>query len=170
MWLSYTIKTIWQHIHQIWKHRCNVNHGTTPNDKRQRALLRLTPKIASLYEKQSKIDPIDNNIFEKTQEELLQLPIHIIERWLHKAQIKTTDSIKRQQLKTQRTHQPIRNFSYRVIPAHQQLPQPPINNQPPNPAIRRNFITTTLGNFFRVLNPRNNDPYIPLPRNDDRPP
>jgi hypothetical protein len=111
-WTRYTIKTIWQHIHQIWKHRCSTNHGTTPDDKRQRALMRLKPKINTLYNKQTKIDPSDNHIFEKTQEEILLLPIHVIERWLYKAHIKVSDSIKRQQQKTSKTNQPIRNFFY----------------------------------------------------------
>jgi hypothetical protein len=162
----------WQHIHHIWKHRCSVNHGTTIDEKRTRALLQLTPKIQALYSKISQIDPNDNNIFEKSQDELLALPIHTIERWLHKAQFKIADSIKRQQQKTSRSHQPIKNFFYHVIPINQRqarripIPQP-INHPPPR---RRNFITTTLGNFFRKIVHANNDPHIPIPHNDDRPP
>jgi hypothetical protein len=81
-WTRYIIKTIWHHIHQIWKHRCSTNHGITLDDKRQQALMRLKPKINALYNKQTKIDTNDNHIFEKTQEEILLLPINVIERWL----------------------------------------------------------------------------------------
>jgi hypothetical protein len=93
-WVSYTIKIIWQHFHQIWKHRCSVNHGITQDDKRTRALLQLTPKITSLYNKIPQIDPSDCDIFEKSQDELLALPTHAIEQWLHKAQILTAKSVK----------------------------------------------------------------------------
>jgi hypothetical protein len=65
-WNSYTIQTIWYYVYNVvWKFRCNVNHGTNPQDKRQRALPRLTPKLASLYNKINEIDPADNNIFKK---------------------------------------------------------------------------------------------------------
>jgi hypothetical protein len=173
-WLSYTIKIIWQHFHQIWKHRCSVNHGITQDDKRTRALLRLTPKITSLYNKIPQIDPSDCNIFEKSQEELLALPTHAIERLLHKAQILTAESIKRQQQKTKGTHQPIRNYFYRIVPVQQQQVRPipivqPINNPHPR-IIRREFITTSLGKFFRRLVHANDDPHIPIPPDDYRPP
>jgi hypothetical protein len=98
-WICYTIRTIWYYVYDVWKFRCNVNHGTNPQDKRQRALLRLTPKLASAYNKINEIDPADNNIFEKKQDERLLLPTHIIEKWIYKAHIRITDSIKRQKQK-----------------------------------------------------------------------
>jgi hypothetical protein len=123
-WISYTIRTIWYYVYDIWKLRCNTNQGTTPQDKRQRALLRLTPKLITLYSKKNEIDPVDHHIFEKTQEEMLLLPTHIIEKWIYKAHIRISDSIKRQKQKTRQTIQPIQNFFYRVIPAQRQQPQP----------------------------------------------
>jgi hypothetical protein len=165
---------IWFHNYDIWKFRCNINHGTTQQDKRSRALLRLKPKVEALYNKQQDIDPIDLNIFEKTQEEMLLLSINIIDKWVHKAHIRIYDSIKRQKQKPRQTNHPIRNFVYRVILAAQQpLPQCQQQNIAPNPLVvtrRRTLIATTLGNFFQLRRPPERDHQIVIPHNDDRPP
>jgi hypothetical protein len=172
-WISYTIQTIWYYVYNVWKFRCNVNHGTNSQDKRQRAILRLTPKLTPFYNKINEIDPADNNIFEKTQNEMLLLPTYIIENWIYKAPIRITDSIKRQKQKTRQTNPPIRNFLYRVIHHQHQIQQMPIPPQvpPQRPIIpQRNLVATTLGNFFQLRPPPAPDPHLHIPHNDDRPP
>jgi hypothetical protein len=136
--------------------------------------LRQTPKVEALYNKQQEIDPSDSNIFEKTQEEMLLLPINIIDKWFHKARIRIIDSIKHQKQKPRQTNHIIQNFFYRVIPAQ---PQPPPQHQrqnlAPNPLIaprRRTLIATTLGNFFPLQRPPEQDPQLVIPHNDDGPP
>jgi hypothetical protein len=110
----------------------------------------------------------------KTQEEILLLPINIIDKWVNKAHIQINDSIKRQKQNNRRTNHPIRNFFYRVIPAQQQPPpQRQQQNIVPNPLIvprRRTLISKTLGNFFQVRRPPEQDPQIVILHNDDRPP
>jgi hypothetical protein len=86
-WVCYCIRTIWHLTYESWKQKCDKNHGTTLDDKRQRALLRLSPKVTSLYDKQNIIDPSDQHIFETPLNELLELPTHTIENWLYKAEI-----------------------------------------------------------------------------------
>jgi hypothetical protein len=63
-WLSYTIRLIWKNFYCVWKHRCSTNHGSSTEDKRKRSLLRITPKVQQLYDKQQAIDPSDTYIFE----------------------------------------------------------------------------------------------------------
>jgi hypothetical protein len=95
-WLPYMIHTIWYHSYKIWKHRCNVNIGITPQDKWQRELLRLTPKIRSLYNKISQIAQSDvETIFNYKYEEIILLPTSTIEKWIYKADIRIAASIKR---------------------------------------------------------------------------
>jgi hypothetical protein len=105
---------------------------------------------------------------------MLLLPINIIDKWDHKAHIRINDSIKRQKQKTRQTNHPIQNFFYIVIPAAQQpLPQRQQQNIAPNPLIvprRCTLIATTLGNFFQLRRPPEQDPQLVLPHNDDRPP
>jgi hypothetical protein len=136
--------------------------------------LRLTPKVEALYNKRQDIDPSDLNIFDNTKEEMLSLPINIIDKWIHKANIRINDSIKRQKQKTHQTNYQIPNFFYRVIPPPQQpLPQHQQQNIAPNPRIvprQRNLIATTLGLFFQIRRPPEQDPHIVIPHNDDRPP
>jgi hypothetical protein len=174
-WISFTIRTIWYYVYDIWKFRCNTNHGSTPQNRRQRALLRLTPKLITLYNHQNDIDPIDKNIFEKTQEEMLQLPTHILEKWIYKAHIRITDSIKRQKQKTRQNHHPILTYFYRIVTPVEQRPIPNIQiHEPHNPLIplnrQPNLITRTINNFFQRRPPPAPHPYIPIPHNDDRPP
>ena len=176
-WVCYFIRTLWQLIYNNWKLRCDKNHGVTTQDKRQRALLKLTPKVQSLYNKQNLIEPSDHHIFSVPINELLELPTHTIENWLFKAEIRVKDSIKRQQIMTQQNIQPIHNFFQRVIiPIVRQrrnIPDAPPATPPRNiilPRRRGNIIATTIRHFFQRLIPPEIDPHIPIPRNDDRPP
>jgi hypothetical protein len=115
-WTCYFIRTLWQLIYDNWKLRCDKNHGTTSHERQRRALLKLTPKIQSLYDKQHLIDPSDQYLFATPIRDLLELPTHTIENWLYKAEIRVKDSIKRQKNLTQQNMQPIRNFFQRLIP------------------------------------------------------
>jgi hypothetical protein len=120
---------------------------------------------------------VDQHIFEKTQEEMLLLPTHIIEKWIYKAHIRIADSIKQQKQQTRHNHHPNINYFYRIVPPLQRRQQPNLNIQAPqNPRIpipnnrQRNLISTTLGNFFQKRPHPAPNPYIPIPQNDDRPP
>jgi hypothetical protein len=148
----------------------------TSHERRRRALLKLTPKIQSLYDKQHLIDPSDQNLFATPIRDLLDLPTHTIENWLYKAEIRVKDSLKRQKNFTQQNMQPIRNFFQRLIPLviiRQQPNHPRPIHQPHDIAILpapRQLIATTIRNFFQRITLPNLDPDIPIPRNDDRPP
>ena len=182
LWLIHTIRTIWHYIAKIWKHRCDTNHGTTPQTKRQRALHRLTPLVQSLYNKQDKIDPVDNHIFDKSTDEILQMPTNSIERWAFQADKRIRESIEQLRRKTQRNTQSIHQFFQRVIPVNrqvvQQQQQQRNQNQNQNqhgnqaqPIIRRNLVTRTITSFFQINQPpAAPDPFIPEPPNDNRPP
>jgi hypothetical protein len=118
LWLSHTIRTIWHLVSKLWKHQCDINNGTTPDDKRQRALQRLTSKIHSIFEKQDQIDPSDKHIFDKSCDQILQMPTNRIERWIFKAEIRIKESIEQNKQNTQRTTYAIQHFFQRIIPAH----------------------------------------------------
>jgi hypothetical protein len=52
-WLAYTISQIWHQTFEVWKIRCDKNHGTDHKTQHSRAILRLTPQIEAIYEQQS---------------------------------------------------------------------------------------------------------------------
>jgi hypothetical protein len=174
-WLTYIIRTIWHNMYEIWKHRCNVNIGITPNDKRQREILRLTPKIQSLYNKINLVSPEDIDvIFNHTYDEMLLLPPHTIDKWIYQAESRIAASIKRQKQQTITTTHPIKKFFQRIIPPtnYQRPPQ----RQPPAPNVQqtytqtiKTFITNTINTFFPIRQ-QYHDPYIPIPKSDYRPP
>jgi hypothetical protein len=118
------------HTHDNWITRCDTNHGTSKDDKRRRALLLLIPKIQQLYNKQSQIAPSDKYLFETPIEEILQLPSHTLECWLHTAKHRITASIKRQRILTRQNIQPIQTFFQRIVPSNIPHINPHLNRKP----------------------------------------
>jgi hypothetical protein len=168
-------------MHDSWINRCDTNHGTSKEDKRRRALLILTPKIQQLYAKQDQTAPSDGYLFETPIDDLLQLPSHTLERWLHTAKQRITASIKRQRNFTRQHSQPIQSFFQLVIPST--IPQRQVheNNHINHPAqhIRENqlirvplrYSTRSISEYFWPTTQHpNHDPFIHIPHNDYRPP
>jgi hypothetical protein len=171
-WLTYMIRTIWYHSYEIWKHRCNVNIGITPQDKRQRELLRLTPKIRSLYNKINQIAQSDvETIFNYKYEEIILLPTSTIEKWIYKADIRIAASIKRQKQQDKTTNHPIKKFFHRLIPTTIPTKSEPNHETSPPKAKKtiKKFISNTITTFFPIRY-QYNDPHIPIPTSDYRPP
>jgi hypothetical protein len=153
LWLSYIIRTIWQLISKIWKHRCDTIHGTNLLDTRQQALQRLTPQVQAMFDQQGQIDPADKYIFERTSNEILQMPTHLIERWIFKTDKNIKESINQNRIQTQRTTHPIRQFLQRIIHRQGQIAQPrqprPRLNVPQNQIAHRNLISRSITFFFQ---------------------
>jgi hypothetical protein len=187
-WISFAKRQLLLHTHDNWITRCDTNHGTSKEDKRRRALLLLTPKIQQLYNKQSQIAPSDKYIFKTPIEEILQLPSHTLERWLHTAKHRITASIKRQRIMTRLNIQPIQKFFQRIVPSNiprikPHLNRKPVQNRRPiNPSELQTqdnqtsqaslrYKTKSITNYFcTTAQHSNNDPFIPIPHNDYRPP
>jgi hypothetical protein len=172
-WLTHIIRIIWYHSYEIWKHRCNVNIGITPQDKRQRELLRLTPKINSLYNKINLIEPSDiEAIFNYKFEEIILLPSSTIEKWIYKAEIRIAASIKRQQHQDRTTNHPFKKFFHRIIPTtipkKSNRPNHDISQTQTNTSLKT-FISNTITTYFPNRYPYK-DPHIPIPKSDYRPP
>jgi hypothetical protein len=170
-WLTYIIRNIWHHTFDIWRHRCNTNVGTTPQDKRHRALIRIFPKIRSLYDKSNQIDPSDTDtIYNYTYKELILLPISTIEKWIHKADIQINESTKRYKKHTKMNNHPIKKFFQRLIPTT--IFQHPRHTTTTNTILRnpvRQFISHNISQFFPPKT-KYHDPLIHIPKDDFRPP
>jgi hypothetical protein len=161
-WLQYTIRILFQQIYEVWKARCDVNHGNSERDTRKRDLLRLTPKITKMYNLQDQIDQTDRNIFSKTSDQLLELPTNCIENWLFKAKLRIQNSIKLRKLKE-------RNITQQIHPFFQQnniVPKPTTTNQHVVP--QKRFQATFLTQFF--LAKQNENRNAKIPKNDLKPP
>jgi hypothetical protein len=172
-WLTYIIRTIWHHSYEIWKHRCTTNTGSTPQDKRQRELLRLTPKIKHLYNQINTISPSDIDvIYNHTYEELLLLPTSTIEKWIYKAEMRIKASIRRQIQHDKLTNHTIKKFFHRVITTTIPTRYIPIHTSPPPPTETTpiiNQISQTALTFLSTCFTYQ-DPHIPIPKSDYRPP
>jgi hypothetical protein len=86
-WLTYAIKQIWSIWFELWKHRCNLNQGTTPNTKQERQKQKLILQVLKLYEESDNIVPNDSYIFKHSQEALLSQAHHDIKKWLRIAKL-----------------------------------------------------------------------------------
>jgi hypothetical protein len=87
-WASYTIRTIWFCVYDIWKKRCQTHHGLTQDDQHKRQLLRLTPQAQDLYDQRHDLSTDDQYIFNINLDEMLSKPIATIKTWIHKATLR----------------------------------------------------------------------------------
>jgi hypothetical protein len=90
-WLTSVISIIWQQTHEVWVARCARNHGTEPNSKRSRVILKLKPQVESLFNAQSSLPTSEAYIFANSIEEVLNMPTFSLSNWVFKA----TNRIKR---------------------------------------------------------------------------
>jgi hypothetical protein len=171
-WLTYIIRNIYHHKYEIWKNRCDINIGTTPQDRRRRELLRITPRLHQLYSKKSKIAPTDiDTIYNYTFDEILLLPTPTIEKWIYQANTQINASINRQTKQTKSSNKSIRQFFQRIVTTASNNKQPTIQPQH-NTSITKNmtnFIFHPITTFFPPKS-QYPDPQIPIKKSDYRPP
>jgi hypothetical protein len=84
-WSAYVITQIWLETYNIWKLRY---HGVSSDKEQKQALLRLTPKVAALYNQQSEIDCYGQYNFIESTTDLLSKPSSVIKQWIHKATLR----------------------------------------------------------------------------------
>jgi hypothetical protein len=87
-WVTFTIKTIWHQVYNVWKSRCQTKHGITNDDKTERALLYLTPKVQDLYNQGTTLQTDVQYMFQSSVDETLLKPIPIIKAWVHKVSLR----------------------------------------------------------------------------------
>jgi hypothetical protein len=75
-------------VYQIWKTRCQVQHGLTKDEQHKRALLQLTPQVKSLYTTKQDLAGSELHIFQTPEDELLSKPIATIKAWIHTASLR----------------------------------------------------------------------------------
>ena len=165
-WLTYTIRLIFL----VWKERCNTNHGNTNQDKRQRALIRLTPRINSIYKKQNLIEQSEQHIFERSIEETLQLPTYTIEKWLYITEPQVQASIKRKINQERQTIRPIHNYFQRIIQPIRIHPQRNPQEAAIAPRINNPTIIARITQFFQPNPTPYTAPQIDIPHTNFRPP
>jgi hypothetical protein len=158
-WVTYCVRIILQGVFEVWKLRCEKEHGTTKEDIRQRALNRLTPQVSHLFDQKENIDQSDAQLFNKSKEDILIAPTAIIENWVFKTSIRVKDSIKRRRQKEKNTILPIHPFF------HTQGPIKHISITKQKQTQDRQFRPTLLTHFFQSTPKTHNQT-----KNDLRPP
>jgi hypothetical protein len=81
-WISYTIKIFWHSWYDIWKYRCEMNHGYSPESKCSCQKSRLAPQVQQLYDEIDNIDPSNSYIFKHSMDALLAQHSTYIENWI----------------------------------------------------------------------------------------
>jgi hypothetical protein len=158
-WVPYCIRIVLQEIFEVWKLRCDHEHGKNQEDTRKRALDRLTPQVERLFDYQNAIDQTDTHLFSKPKEDILLAPTPVIENWIFKTSLRIRDSIRRRRQKEKNTILPIHPF----FTNH--------TSQKPNTKIKRYvnkatpLIPTMITKIFKAI------PVIPKQTDNDlRPP
>jgi hypothetical protein len=158
-WVTYCIRITLLDIFEVWKLRCDQEHGTNQEDTRQRALARLTPQVARLFEQRKDIDQSDAHLFSKSEDDILIAPTAIIENWIFKTSLRVRDSIRRRRMKEKNTIRPIHPYFTQDIPQKQKVKQK--GRQSINTQLRPTMITQ----FFHT-HPHSQ----PKQKNDLKPP
>jgi hypothetical protein len=146
-WLAYTISQIWQQVFEVWKHRCDKNHGTDKSTKHKRAMMRLTPQVESIFDQQHTSEQNDQYLFKNTMSAILQLPIPSIEQWIFKTHLRLKASAFQQRQKSKRLLSIHPFFSN----LHQQNGHKPRKHSTKYKHSHRKFLPTFVQNFFRYI-------------------
>jgi hypothetical protein len=154
-WVTYCIRTILQDMFEVWKLRCDQEHGTNQEDTRRRDIARLAPQVARLFEQKNDIDHSDLHLLSKSADEILTSPTAIIENWIFKTSLRVRDSIRRRRLKDKNTNQPIHPFFTQKIPQKQRVRKS--GQKSNNTQLRPTMITQFFQSTSTKLQRKNND-------------
>jgi hypothetical protein len=90
MWKSQKpgdIRHLWTQLYDIWKHRCDTNHGTDGNTLQIRASARIQPQIDTIFNKIKTVEVQDCQV-SSTKEAINRLQVIHIKKWLFKHRYK----------------------------------------------------------------------------------
>jgi hypothetical protein len=165
-WLSYTIRTIWNQLYEVWTARCKTAHGEDTHSKRKRALLRLTPQVEQLYKEKEHISSDYKYIFKNKIEDTLNLPTPAIENWLFKARLRI-QSCKKRTAKHKKSNGPLHPFFTSNLSKKGQSQLRNRKTQLKKKEYhQKGKITTSITKYFAVLRQRKTS----SPKNDLLPP
>lgn len=97
------LKRIWEKFFCIWLLRNDAKHGTDQRTRRDACLLRFRPKIIALYNMSIQLDRQDQQIFDRPIDEILSLPSHSMEKWVHRATALFQQALKRTKTRAKNT-------------------------------------------------------------------
>ena len=80
-WAMKLIQFLWQQSHIIWLQRNNDVHGDS-EDSKQSTLKSCEARLRAVYSLQDEVSYYDKQIFSKSIDEMLRLPIRQIHKWL----------------------------------------------------------------------------------------
>jgi hypothetical protein len=164
-WVSYTIRTIWFCVYDIWKKRCQTHHGLTQDDQHKRQLLRLTPQVQNLYDQRHDLNIDDQYIFNINVDEMLSKPIVTIKTWVHKATLRIKNYKKRLKAKQRQIKAKITKI-HPFFTIKSSTNQPTNHNKKAKQTKPRQLQTSTLTRFFPKIRrhtppPSQNDLFPP---------
>jgi hypothetical protein len=139
-WVTFTIKTIWYQVYSVWKIRCQIQHGTTVDEKTKRALLYLTPKVHEQYMFETTVE----YMFETTVEDILLQPIGTIKTWVHKVTLRIKNIHAQAKAKRRREKAKITRVHPFFEKTHSRTDQKKTKSKPKDKTPKTKFTATTL--------------------------
>jgi hypothetical protein len=165
-WVTFAIKTIWYQVYSVWKTRCQIQHGTTADEKTKRALLYLTPKVHDLYNQSSTLQHTEQYMFETPVENILLQPIGTIKTWIHKVTLRIKNIRTQAKAKRRREKAKVTRVHPFFEKTHTRTDKKKAKLKPKDSTPKVKFTATTLTKFFPQL--RKHQP--PPSQNDLFPP
>lgn len=151
-WIAYVTQVLWHHVYDVWKIRCNRNHGENEQLVRQQAITRMAPQVEQLC---SNISSVNLKPFfpqQPSSQTILQLPTQAIEQWLCKTRhrVKLSKQYIKQQVRNRKKNLPQHPFfrAKGTIPSGSRLKQRNVKTNPrshtPKPK------TTFMDQYYKI--------------------
>jgi hypothetical protein len=132
--LTNLLTTIMHQVYNVWKIRCDIQHGTTDKCIRDKLLYQLGPRVQAIYSARPRLNYIDRNQLSAPIEQTLALPIKQLEHWVHRNTKNIKEGIKRAIAQDRLHMHPIQRF-FSAQPKTNQHQRPPTLTPPTTPTI-----------------------------------
>jgi hypothetical protein len=85
-WSSTTLRHIWENLYDVWKQRCNIQHGNSQQSRRNATLQRLEPRVRAMYGLSERLDHQDKAVLSRPITEILALHPSTLEKWVFRTE------------------------------------------------------------------------------------
>lgn len=118
LYFQQTIQRTWNIIYSLWKERCHSQHNKDLIKEDTYMYLHYKIRANKLYNQSNDVDVCDRQLFDRPLEEILQLPIYQMKKWLERNERFMKDAIRRSRHCSKLSSKGIKNY---FIPLKQKI-------------------------------------------------
>jgi hypothetical protein len=85
-WASTSLRQIWENLYEVWKQRCNLQHGNQQHSRREATIRRLEPRVRAIYGLKDRLDHQDREVLSRPIQDILALHPTTLEKWVFRTE------------------------------------------------------------------------------------